>query len=72
MKRNIHGHFADPRSTRDILEIKPHEYAMIISALQFRYQCTEREEEKTLIHSMLKDINQPYEGATYTTPSTKS
>lgn len=34
MQRIVHGNYADPNSTRDIIGITPEEFAVIIDALQ--------------------------------------
>lgn len=73
MIRKVNGHFADPKSTRDILGIKGPEYAIIITALQERYKSLVKDErsqgesdvEIRTIKKILSEINQPYQGAKY-------
>lgn len=42
MERIVHGHYADPDSTRDIIGITPKEFEIIISALQLFYNSWEQ------------------------------
>lgn len=67
MLRKVNGAYNHPQSTRDILGIKPHQFAIMITALQRYYH--QSDEMRPEIESILKDLNQPYEGAQYPVPN---
>lgn len=59
MERIVHGHFADPQSTRDIVGIKPEEFEVIIEALQqlhktyFAFLAATEEQQVDLIKQVM-------------------
>ncbi|RTL56247.1 MAG: hypothetical protein EKK37_17390 [Sphingobacteriales bacterium] len=103
MERIVNGYYADPNSTRDLVNISPEEFALIVEALQMMYntidilmmadssermnmaklsltiqnkdvefpELTDGDvvylfgEKQGIIYNILKEINQPYPGATY-------